>query len=391
MRILLLTPFLPDPVAPHGGGSYLGAVAERLAKRSELGLLHFDHPGEVDRGDGPWRWRRSVPYVGEPPPGGRLRHRCNMLWRWRSRPLLAAKYWHPALPPLLREARAEFAPDVVLVELAQMAQYLPFIADLPSVLTDHEAGRPANAATGLGVIADRRDEGLWTRYLRRYYPMADVVQALTEDDAETLHRLLGRADPVRVRPPAVRIPADAIDPGAAPPRVLFFGDYRHQPNREAAERLARDVLPPLRRRQPDAELWLAGGHEAPIKPLAGIEGVRVCGFVDDLTALLANVRCALVPLWSGRGFRVKAATALAYGLPVVANELGTRGVRAPDPACLLAESAEELAAAAARHLDDGEHASRAGQLARQWAQKHLSADAVADRQLEDIESMLARR
>ena len=46
MRILLLTPFLPDPEAPHGGGSYLGSLAEGLRTRAELGLVHLHHLGE---------------------------------------------------------------------------------------------------------------------------------------------------------------------------------------------------------------------------------------------------------------------------------------------------------------------------------------------------------
>ena len=185
MRILFLTPFLPDPGASHGGGSYVGALCEGLREHAELGLVHLEHGDGRASAEAGWAWRKSATYTGGP--GGGL-HRLRMLWRWRDRPLLAAKYWHRAIPQLLADARRDFAPDVALVEMAQMAQYLPLLQGLPTVFTDHEAGRPANAGTGLGAAADRRDATLWQRYVCRTYPHADVVQAVTEQDADELQQ-----------------------------------------------------------------------------------------------------------------------------------------------------------------------------------------------------------
>lgn len=389
MRILFLTPFLPDPVANHGGGRYVGCLAAAMAKHADVGLVHLSHPGETAPGDACWSWRRELPYLGAPPPQARLAHRLKLLWRWRRDPLLAAKHWHPAMPTLLADARREFAPDVLMVEMAQMAQYLPFVPGVPTVLTDHEAGVPANHATGLGAAADRRDRRMWQAHLRRMAGFADVVQALTREDADALTAVLGR--PVEVRPPALTLPATVCRPETAPRRALFLGDFRHQPNRDAVARIVAEVLPALRRRCPDAELWIAGGNEAPIRHLAAAPAVRVCGFVPDLAALLAETRVVLAPLWTGAGFRVKAATALAHGIPVVTNALGARGLTAPAPACAIAETAEDLAAACARLLDDTTLAADAGRTARTWAERHLDPAHVAGLQLERLRVLLATR
>jgi len=389
VRILFLTPFAPDPVAPHGGGSYLGALAGALAARAELGIVHLQHAQERTPDAAHWQWQRAAPYDGDPGANNSAQHRLRMLWRWRRRPLLAAKYWQPALIPLLQSAREQFRPDVALVEMAQMAQYLPFLQGTPTVLTDHEAGPPANAGTGLGAAADRRDARLWRRYVREHYARADVLQALTDDDAASLREQTGRD--VHVRAPAMLLPDAPVHPGEAPPRALFLGDYRHGPNPEAAAHLARRVLPFIRAAMPDAELWLAGGHEQSIEPLRDLPGVRVLGFVPDLRELLAQVRLVLAPLWSGGGFRVKNATALAHGVPVVSNALGSRGCRAPSPAVTIAEDDEGLAQGALELLRSPELAARGGELARRWARDELSPDSVAEQQLHRIDELLRSR
>lgn len=390
MRVLLLSPFVPSVRAPHGGGVYLATLCRALARRASIGLAAFTRPGEPPAtGDGSWAWQGVIP-LEDRPVGGSISlqtHRLRMLWRWRRSPLVAAKHWDPRMPVLLERARREFQPDVVLVELAQMAQYLPFLAGVPTILTDHEGGCPSNTTTGLGACGDRRDRRLWAGYMRHYYPLASLVQTLTAEDAETLRTVLGRE--VLVRPPAFDLPAQPVAPGSAPPRVLFLGDYSHGPNPEAAAMLANEVLPMLRAGVPATELWLAGPNQARLDRLAHVAGVRLLGFVPDLQALFAEVRLLLAPLLSGGGFRMKAVAALAHGLPVVTNRLGARGCDAPAPARVVVEGPQALAAAALELLRSPTRAAEAGQAAFRWARAHLDGEAVAALQLERAGGLLA--
>ena len=385
MRILLLTPFLPDEEASHGGGSYVGAICKSLQQRAEIGLVHIQHQGEEPQTASDWSWLGAARYEGAP---GSVSHSLRMLWRWRAAPLLAAKYQSAGIPALIERARREFEPDAALVEMAQMAQYLPSFGGLPTIFTDHEAGQPANAGTGLGAAADRRDRAMWRRYVQRLYPLADQIQAVTRQDADALQEQLRRD--VLVRPAALKPAGQACSPAATSPKALFLGDYRHQPNHEAAHRLVAEVWPRVRARCPDAELLLAGPHEAPIAKLGDEQGVRVLGFVEDLPALMASVRLLLAPLWSGGGFRVKNATALLSGLPVVTNSLGARGCEAPEPGCAVREDPVSLADAAVELLSSREAAGRAGEVARDWAVEHFSADKVANLQLERLSELLDR-
>ena len=394
MRLLVVAPFLPDPRASHGGGSYLGALCEGLSRHAELGLVAPLLPNEQDRLQelGSSVFARVFPANAPSRPSGLRRHlhRAQMLLRWGllRQPLVAAKFGTAAMHAAVRRAVAEFAPDVVLLELAQSAQFMANAAGVPCVITDHEAGVPANTRTDLGAWADRRDQGLWRNYVQRHYAEADLVQALTEEDAAELRRTLSRE--VLVRAPAVSVPSQPIRRTGTPQRMLFLGSYSHEPNERAAAVLADEVLPLVRRRAPGAELWFAGPDCNRIANLARA-GVRIVGFRDDLASLFAEVRLVLSPLYSGGGFRMKVLSALAHGVPVVTNALGARGAAAPAPAKLVAETHEGLAEAAASLLLDEARCIEAGALAHRWASENLSPDAVAATQLQRIRELIAAR
>ena len=367
----------------------MGHVAQALSQVAEVGLVALQRPGEPE-GDVPWRWREFCPLPARRTGVRGLADSAQRLWMWRDTPLVAAKHRHHGVPPAIARALAEFRPDACFVEMAQMAQYLPCLAGIPTVLTDHEAGCPANTRTGLGPLGDARDRRLWTRHVARFYPLADELQAVTAADAALLTARLHR--PVRVRQVAVEVPATPVDVAAAPPRALFLGDYSHAPNPEAARRIVREVLPRLRAASPECELWLAGAHAERIADLADAPRVRVIGFAPDLRQLLASVRLLLAPVWSGGGFRMKALTALAHGVPVVSNELGARGApeRAED-GCVRAETPAALAAAAQRWLLDASAAARAGAAAQAWARAHAAPEAVARDQLQVAARIVAAR
>ncbi|MEC7584017.1 MAG: glycosyltransferase [Planctomycetota bacterium] len=392
MRLLLVSPFVPDRNARHGGGSYLGNLCEALAEHADLGLCALTGAEDQPPENGSaiqWSWQAQLPVPERPRQGiPLLGHQLRMAWRWgaQRRPLVAAKYWHPGMPALLARACREFQPDAALVELAQMAQYLPCLRSIPTILTDHEAGVPANAHTNLGSWADQRDQRLWQTYLRKHYPLAGSVQAVTQEDADVLEKQLGRN--VTTRLPTIAVPKQPAAPDRAPARALFLGSYAHAPNPQAAGILAREVLPRLRKLLPDAELWFAGHGCERIEELGATEGVKVCGFVPDLNELYSQVRVMLAPLYSGGGFRMKSLSALAHGLPVVTNQLGGRGCSAPAPARILAESADELAAATAKLMESKELARQASETAHRWALENLEPGVVARSQIERVRQLL---
>ncbi|MEE2887571.1 MAG: glycosyltransferase family 4 protein [Planctomycetota bacterium] len=383
MRILVVSPFQPHPLADHGGGVYLGAFLASLMTRAEVAAVHFQHSDDCPPMAGLTVY--SEPRLRNPEMNGwqlwAQRIRLIRDWGVRGSPLEVAKHRSAGFAVLLRQAITEFKPEIALVEFTVMAQYLPILSGIKTVFTDHERGQSLPKKFGPGNIGRRRDRRLWRRYVQRFYPLAGLCQALNQDDAAHLTGLTN--SPVRVRPALVNIPKEPVDPAKSGRVLFFFGNYTHHPNPEAACHLAREVLPRVQKLLPDTKLWLAGPKATPaVEALAELEGVRVLGYVENIHGLMREVRCLVAPVFSGSGTRIKVAMAMAHGLPVVSNKLGLRGLTAPPEAVATGESADQLAAACVHFLRDPAAAAAAGSHARQFIVDSMGGDILLQQQLE---------
>ena len=115
-------------------------------------------------------------------------------------------------------------------------------------------------------------------------------------------------------------------PFSARSGLIFVGSYQHAPNVDAVTYFVRSIWPLVRQRVPTAVFRIVGSGMTPeVQALAG-NGVEVIGFVDDLDAVLAQSRVAVVPLRYGAGMKGKILTSLRAGLPTVSSSIGIRGI-----------------------------------------------------------------
>jgi glycosyltransferase involved in cell wall biosynthesis len=126
--------------------------------------------------------------------------------------------------------------------------------------------------------------------------------------------------------------------------VAFVGGYPHEPNVDAALRLANHIMPLVRREHPGLRLHLVGpGAPRSVLDLAS-DVVKVVGHAPDLAEALRGVLCTAAPLRYGAGIKVKVLTSLAMGLPCVMSEVAAEGIALPDSlAWLVAASETEMA------------------------------------------------
>jgi glycosyltransferase involved in cell wall biosynthesis len=172
----------------------------------------------------------------------------------------------------------------------------------------------------------------------------------------------------------VRVVPNGVDPAAfpyredarPPARLVFGGNLGYFPNVDAAGWLARDVLPRVRAAVPEAELRLAGARPArAVRALAAVPHVSLAADVPAMAPELAAATVAVVALRAGSGLQNKVLEAMAVGTPVVATPRAAAGleVRSGEH-LLLAEGAEELAAAAVVLLRDPGRARALARAAR---------------------------
>ena len=136
--------------------------------------------------------------------------------------------------------------------------------------------------------------------------------------------------------------------------VLFFGNYAHAPNVDAARWLAAEIMPRVWKRIPGVPLTLAGADPTPALKRLASPLVRVPGFVDDLEPELASHRVFAAPLRYGAGLKGKILQAMAAGIPVVTTTVGAEGILENPDEMIVADDAQTFAAAVADLYGDDE-------------------------------------
>jgi glycosyltransferase involved in cell wall biosynthesis len=128
--------------------------------------------------------------------------------------------------------------------------------------------------------------------------------------------------------------------------VVFVGAMNRSENVDAVRFAIREILPRVRRRIPDARLWVVGARsDSPkLSRAVGDPNVIFTGFVEDLAGFLSSMQVALLPLRLGAGIKVKVLECMSAGVAVVTTEVGSEGIQGRHSEhFMVGESADELA------------------------------------------------
>jgi len=291
------------------------------------------------------------------------------------------------LAALVESVAVRFAPDVIHVEGPRLAP-LAYGARVPTVLAAHESGvlRAADVRRAGGTpwrrLAGRVRERAEAAWARTWYGAATACVVDSEDDRQALaeHVPLERID---VIPPGIDHVAHAYRRGGEPWRLVFTGDLAAPRDVHAAQRLACQILPRVRRRTPRAELLLAapGRVAATVRALAELPGVRVTGALADLRASVRSAAVYVSPLTAGFGRAARLLEPMALGTPVVASRASLAAI--PEALAghhaLVADDDDQFADAISRLLHERVVANTIARNARELVDRRLTWGTVAER------------
>ena len=247
-------------------------------------------------------------------------------------------------------SRGTCKPDIVQIEFQVMAQYLDALEDCPAprVLTVHEPGAKAalerwRSGQLQGRVLAPLDALAWKRFEGGSSKGINATVVFTERDRQAM--TMGIEQPPIVKIPlGTEIPEQALNPqGSVPFNLLFFGNYVHSPNVDAAMRLAQSILPLLKGKYPEIELYLVGDRPpTQLRELANKQ-IIVTGRVVQVHPYLDRATIIVAPLRQGGGMRVKVLETLAAGKALVATRLAVEGLDVADgEQVLLAETDQEF-------------------------------------------------
>lgn len=103
--------------------------------------------------------------------------------------------------------------------------------------------------------------------------------------------------------------------------LIFSGNMNYAPNVDAAQYLATEIFPLLKKEFPNLKLVLSGATPAPsVKALAN-ENIIVTGWVDSMAEWYAKSKIFIAPMRMGTGLQNKLLEAMAMRLPCITSPL----------------------------------------------------------------------
>jgi glycosyltransferase involved in cell wall biosynthesis len=292
-------------------------------------------------------------------------------------------FWHVAerFLPELRQA----APSArVVVDSVD----LHFLRDLRDKL------RP-DADDAAGRLDISQIDGL-TREINTY-AAADAVLTVSAKEAALINDLTGRPDLALALPDAEELPRSPVRLRNRR-GVLFLGNFRHAPNRDAASFLLEEIVP---RVDPallaEHELSIVGtAADEHVRELAdGLANVKLVGWVPSVVPYLDAARVSVVPLRYGAGTKRKVIQSLMVGTPTVTTTVGAEGLGVRDRReVLIADDPSAFAGSIERLLRsplDWRRLARRGRKHILALHGRATVEARFDRVLETVLSRQARK
>ena len=311
----------------------------------------------------------------------------------RREPVSLAAFRHSALQRYVERVLRERPVDTIYIFSGQMGQYVPqdwsgrLVVDLVDVDSAKFEAYASEKRWPMRWI-DAREGRLLQAEEKRLARIADRTLLVSEAEAALFRSRVGETDSTRIVALGNGVDFAAFDPAryapqpelaAAPgPHLVFSGQMDYPPNIAAAQRVARAILPAIRRQHPAAQFHIVGrAPTAELQALDGRDGVRVWGEVPVVQPLLAAADLVIAPLAIARGVQNKVLEAMAMARAVLLTSDAAAGTGAADGEHLAVEDDDaELAARALELLAEPERAAAMGAAARRLVIERMSWPAM---------------
>jgi glycosyltransferase involved in cell wall biosynthesis/GT2 family glycosyltransferase len=369
--VLVASPYVPFPLS-HGAAVRIYNLMRRAAVDFDMVLVAFTE--------------ESIPVPRE------LRDICAEIVTIRragshalpsrGRPDTVEEFDTPAFHAALRQTIAKWRPGIVQLEFTQMALYVPDCARARTILVEHDITYDLYAqmlATGSDDWEIRRQHQLWSTFETSAWHQVDKVVTMSEKDRSLISGAAAIPNGVDLE----RFQPSAQVPKAR--RLLFIGSFAHRPNVMALEFFLRDVFPRL----DNVTLHVVAGQRHQRFWDLQHKGVEVEGFVSDVRPAYQRATLVIAPLVASAGTNVKILEAMAMGKAIVSTEAGIHGLELEGGAdVVVTDSAEAMAAAITRLLENPEERAAIEAHARQTVERVYGWDAIAREQKKLYESLL---
>lgn len=386
LSVLVVTSQLPWPL---NAGGYIRTfyLVRALARRFRVRLIAPVKPGEESSIE---QLQQQGITVCRVPMGARKQ------WREGIKAITSAlrglpyvmyrRHDYQAVRNAIADEVARERPDVAYLDACDPLVYARCFTGIPMVMDLHNVysalARSTAEVQSRWFLRSylRREARLLERVEKRVCDVTTVISCVSEPETEYFTSLGGKH--VYLIPNGVDCSVyESLPVGRSvnPPTILYVGAMSWQPNAQAVHFLAKEVLPRVRLKIPDARLQIVGRDPSrDVLALQKLPGVEVTGTVPQILPYLNGASLLAVSLEAGGGTRLKILEAFAAGLPVVSTPLGCEGLRVENNEHLIIASRDQFAESILSLLNDNALQHRLAERARALALEQYDWTSIGD-------------
>jgi len=384
MKILMITPYLPYPLV-SGGQIRTYNLLKNLAKKHKITLASFIRDPKEEK------YVRKLKAYSQKVIVFKRRKAWSpiniLLAGLTFYPFLVSIYFSPFVKKRIKKELETENYDLIHAEtfyvmpnipqtktpiflVEQVIEYLvyqSFVKGLPSWMF---FVKPL-------LLLDVAKIKWWEMY---FWKKARRLAAMSEDD----RLFIQNHSPLRVDVIANGVDIDyfAKTKKRKPtnPTVLFVGQFKWLPNRDATKFLVEEIWPKIKTSIKNARLWIVGRNPPEDILRFGSEDIRVDGEVEDIRVAYGASSVLLAPIRNGRGTKYKILEAMATKTPIVGTRLAVEGINIiHGKHALIAETPEDLAFQTIRVLQNPELGQKLADAAYELVAREYSWGKISDK------------
>ena len=390
MKILMLTPYLPYPDS-SGGQIRTQNLLKHLKKKHDITLVSLiKDPTET----------QYIPILEK-----NFCKKVKVCLRSRKpftlknilktgfslQPFLVVRNFSRQAQQTIAYELANNHYDLIHVETFYAMPHIPSGTKVPVVLVDQTiefkvyqhyvkevAPLPLRPLLNIDVLKLKH----WERF---YWRRANRVIAVSDKDKEEILRLEPNLR-VDIVPNGVNLDffKQKTSWKTSKPTILFVGNFHWLQNIEAAQTLITKILPLVKKRLPQARVWIVGQHQPDsLKNLAS-DSVLISDIAEDDTDSIvkaykeADIFCT--PIKGPGGTRLKNLAAMASRLPIVSSSVGMAGLGInPGEHAIITDSPKSMANAIIDLVNNPKKAESLTLASRRYVEQNFSYQVIADK------------
>ena len=110
--------------------------------------------------------------------------------------------------------------------------------------------------------------------------------------------------------------------------IIFIGNLSYLPNIEAANFIAKEVLPKLIEKLPVIKVLIAGSNPSKKVVKLANKNIEIQGWVEDIRKTYSSGKIFFAPMTIGSGLQNKLLEAMSSSIPCITSELSNKSLKA---------------------------------------------------------------